>query len=136
MAEALELQEADGFRIGAYLRAAEIISDLPQSAANMMREGANFDDLPGIGEDLADKIREIIETGRLRALDEVEARSPSTLTILTALPGLGPKRVHALHEKLGIATLADLARAIASHKIRRLSGFRLGSPLFYRFESP
>ncbi len=89
----------------------------------MLRAGADFEDLPGIGEDLAGKMREIIETGHLKALEAVEARTPSTLATLTAVPGLGPKRVHALYEKLGIKTLDGLSRAAAAHKIQALSGF-------------
>jgi DNA polymerase (family 10) len=80
-------------------------------------------ELPGIGEDLSAKIREIVATGRLKLLEEVETRTPSTLAALTALPGLGPKRVHVLHEKLGITTLDQLARAAEAHKVRSLPGF-------------
>jgi DNA polymerase (family 10) len=123
LADLLEIEGANPFRIRAYRRAAEVIEDLPKNAADMLRAGADFEELPGIGEDLAGKMREIIETGRLKALEAVEARTPSTLTTLTAVPGLGPKRVHALHEKLGIATLDGLAHAAAAHKIRKLSGF-------------
>ncbi|HMN38412.1 MAG TPA: DNA polymerase/3'-5' exonuclease PolX [Hyphomicrobium sp.] len=123
LADLLEIEGANPFRVRAYRRAAEVIVDLPKSATDMLRAGEDFEELPGIGEDLAGKIREIIKTGRLKALEEVEARTPSTLASLTTIPGLGPKRVHALHEKLGVATLAGLARAAGAHKIRRLRGF-------------
>jgi DNA polymerase (family 10) len=79
--------------------------------------------LPGIGNDLASKIAEIAGTGHLKALDEVEARTPSTLAMLTAIPGLGPKRVHVLHEALGVNTIEDLSRAAKAHKIRDLPRF-------------
>jgi DNA polymerase (family 10) len=123
LAELLEIEGANTFRIRAYRRAAEIIEDLPKNAADMLRAGADFEELPGIGEDLAGKMREIIETGHLKALEEVEARTPSTLTALTSVPGLGPKRIHALYEELGIKTLDGLSRAAAAHKIQTLRGF-------------
>lgn len=123
LAELLEIEGANPFRIRAYRRAAEIIEDLPKNAADMLRAGADFEELPGIGEDLAGKIQEIIGTGHLKALEEVEARTPSTLTALTSVPGLGPKRIHALYEELGIKTLDGLSRAAAAHKIQTLRGF-------------
>ena len=123
LADLLEIEGANPFRIRAYRRAAEVVEDLPKNAADMLRAGADFEELPGIGEDLAGKMREIIETGHLKALEEVEARTPSTLTALTAVPGLGPKRIHTLYEKLGIKTLDGLSRAAAAHKIQTLRGF-------------
>ncbi|MGE5267896.1 MAG: helix-hairpin-helix domain-containing protein, partial [Deltaproteobacteria bacterium] len=123
LADLLEIEGANPFRIRAYRRAAEVIEDLPKNAADMLRAGADFEELPSIGEDLAGKMREIIETGHLKALAEVEARTPSTLTALTSVPGLGPKRIHTLYEKLGIKTLDGLSRAAAAHKIQTLRGF-------------
>ena len=79
LADLLEIEDANPFRIRAYRRAAEVIEDLPKNAADMLRAGADFEDLPGIGEDLAGKMRENIETGHLKALEAVEARTPSTL---------------------------------------------------------
>ena len=77
----------------------------------MVDEGKTLVGLPGIGKDLAGKIAELVNTGRLGALTEIEARTPTTLTALTTVPGLGPKRVHRLHEAFGIKTLKDLERA-------------------------
>ena len=123
VADLLEIEGANPFRIRAYRRAAQTIEDLPQSAATMVAEGKTLVGLPGIGKDLAGKITEIIKTGRLGALAEIEARTPTTLAVLTTIPGLGPKRVHRLHEALGIKTLKDLERAAKKHKIRELRGF-------------
>lgn len=123
LADLLEIDNANPFRIRAYRRAAQTIEDLPKSAAEMVASGEDLSELPGIGKDLAGKIAEIVETGRLGMLEEVEARTPSTLTELTALPGLGPKRVHALYERLGIKTLDQLARAAKAHKVCTLAGF-------------
>jgi DNA polymerase (family X) len=123
VADLLEIEGANPFRIRAYRRAALTIEDLPQSAAKMVAEGKTLVGLPGIGKDLAGKIAEIVKTGRLGALTEIEARTPTTLTALTTVPGLGPKRVHRLHEAFGIKTLQDLERAARAHKIRELRGF-------------
>jgi DNA polymerase (family X) len=123
VADLLEIEGANPFRIRAYRRAALTIEDLPQSAAKMVADGKTLVGLPGIGKDLAGKITEIINTGRLGALAEIETRTPTTLAALTAIPGLGPKRVHRLHEAFGIKTIKDLERAARKHKIRELRGF-------------
>ena len=123
LADLLEIEGANPFRIRAYRNAAHTIDDLPRSAASMMAAGEDLAELPGIGEDLASKIEEIAATGRLNTLEEVEARTPSTLAALTSIPGLGPKRVHRLHEALGITSIEGLARAAKEHKIRGLPRF-------------
>ena len=123
VADLLEIEGANPFRIRAYRRAAQTVEDLPQSAAKIVADGKTLVGLPGIGKDLAGKIAEIVKTGRLGALAEIEARTPTTLAALTTIPGLGPKRVHRLHEAFGIKTLKDLERAARQHKIRELQGF-------------
>jgi DNA polymerase (family 10) len=123
MAELLEIEGANPFRVRAYRRAASTIEDLPSSVAAMVAESKDLDALPGIGEDLAAKIEEIVETGHLRALEEVEARTPSTLAALTSIPGLGPKRVHELHEALGVRTIEDLLAVAKAGRIRDLPRF-------------
>jgi DNA polymerase (family X) len=123
VADLLEIEGANPFRIRAYRRAAQTVEDLPQSAAKMIADGKTLVGLPGIGKDLAGKITEILNTGRLGALAEIEARTPTTLAVLTTIPGLGPRRVHRLHEAFGIKTLKDLERAARKHRIRELRGF-------------
>ena len=123
LADLLEIEGANPFRVRAYRNAAQTIEDLPRGVAGMIAAGEDLSVLPGIGGDLAGKIEEIAATGRLKALEEVEARTPSTLAALTAIPGLGPKRVHTLYEALGIATVEELARAAREHKIRNLPRF-------------
>ncbi|HEX5380045.1 MAG TPA: DNA polymerase/3'-5' exonuclease PolX [Phenylobacterium sp.] len=123
MAELLEIEGANPFRVRAYRRAAATIEDLPEPVADLIARGGDLDDLPGIGEDLAGKIKEICETGRLTALEEVEARTPSALAALAAVPGLGPKRVQALHERLGVNSVADLLKAAQEGRVRGLPRF-------------
>jgi DNA polymerase (family 10) len=123
LADLLEIEDANPFRVRAYRRAAMTILDLPQSVSAMIAAGEDLTELPGIGEDLADKIEEIVRTGQLKMLRQVEARTPSSLASLTAVPGLGPKRVRLLHERLGISTLKQLAEAAAAGRIRALPRF-------------
>lgn len=123
MAELLEIEDASPFRVRAYRRAAQTLQDLGEPASSLLTRGEDLDELPGIGEDLAGKIAEICQTGRLKALEELEARTPATLAVLTAIPGLGPKRARVLHDRLGVDTVEDLARAAAAGKVRTLPRF-------------
>lgn len=123
MAELLEIEGANPFRVRAYRRAAATIEDLPQPVADLVAAGADLDELPGVGEDLASKIKEICATGMLQALAEVEARTPSALAALAAVPGLGPKRVKILHDALGVTCVDDLVRAAEAGQVKRLPRF-------------
>jgi DNA polymerase (family 10) len=123
MAELLEIDDANPFRVRAYRRAAATLQDLGEPVAALLARGQDLDDLPGIGDDLAGKIAEICQSGRLRALDELEARTPSGLAKLAAIPGLGPKRIKALHDRLGVETVEDLTEAATAGKVRALPRF-------------
>lgn len=119
----LEIEGANAFRVRAYRTAARTLRNLTQSVSGLLRDGKDLSELPGIGKDLAGKIREMVETGRLALLADLERRMPGELAQLVALPGLGPKRVKLLHARLKIATVEDLRRAAAAGKVRRLPGF-------------
>ncbi|HWA60849.1 MAG TPA: DNA polymerase/3'-5' exonuclease PolX [Caulobacteraceae bacterium] len=123
LADLLEIEEANRFRVRAYRRAAATLEELPESVETLVRQGRDLTELPGVGEDLAGKIREIVETGRCRMLDEVEARTPSSLAALTSIPGLGPKRVQTLFRTLGVRTLEQLAAAAKAGRLRDLPRF-------------
>lgn len=123
LADLLEIEGANPFRVRAYRNAARTIENLPHNVEAMVREGADLSELPGIGEDLAGKIKEIVETGRLSLLEEVKSRIPGALAELVAIPGLGPKRVKVLYDALGIQDIEGLARAAKAGKLRNLPGF-------------
>lgn len=123
LADLLEIEGANTFRVRAYRNAARVIEDQPTSMASMVAEGADLSELPGIGEDLAAKIAEIVGTGRLGALEDIMHRTPRTLTDLLDLPGLGPKRVRTLYQKLRIRSLDDLRQAAQRGKVQALAGF-------------
>lgn len=123
LADLLEIEDANSFRVRAYRNAARTIANLGQSIAGLVETGKDLSELPGIGEAIAEKIATIVRTGRLPQLEEVEARTPGTLADLMKIDGLGPKRVKALYRQLNIRSFEDLARAARSGKIRGLDGF-------------
>ena len=122
-AELLEIKGDNPFRTRAYRRAARVIESLPKSAEGMLRAGNNLSELPGIGKDLAGKIAAIVATGKFDLLESLKRELPGGLSELTAIPGLGPKRVKLLIEKLGVRSVEDLRRAAKSGGLRALRGF-------------
>src|SRR5690348_11778180 len=111
-ADLLDLQGENPFRVRAYRRAARVIEGLPQSVFSMLKGGRDLSELPGIGKDLAGKIAEIEKTGHFELLDSLKKTLPGDIGEMTALPGLGPKRVKLLYDKLKVRTLDDLRRAV------------------------
>jgi DNA polymerase (family X) len=123
VADLLEIEGANEFRIRAYRNAVRTISTLSGDVAEMVEQGEDLTELEGIGEDLAAKIAEIVETGGLQQLQELEQRTPAALVKMLNIAGLGPKRVQAIYEHLGITTLEELRQAGEEGKIRELEGF-------------
>jgi DNA polymerase (family 10) len=123
IAELLEIDEANPFRIRAYRNAARTIDALPHKLSKMVAEGEDLTELPGIGEKLAQKIEEIVKTGGLKAFESLKQRIPPELEALLEIPGLGPKRVHDLFTKLRIRSLSDLQKALEAGKVQALEGF-------------
>ncbi|HEY4697022.1 MAG TPA: DNA polymerase/3'-5' exonuclease PolX [Gallionella sp.] len=123
IADLLEIQGANTFRIRAYRNAARILGDLPQEARVLVDRGDNLTRLPGIGSDLAGKIEEIITSGHCSLLDRLHRELPPAITELLKIPGLGPKRVKALYHDLDVQTVEQLHRAAQDGRIRALHGF-------------
>ena len=123
IADLLDLDEANEFRVRAYRNAARTLGQLSQPVADMIEEGEDLSELPDIGEDLAGKIEEIVETGTLPLLEELEEKIDPAMAELMDVPGLGPKRVRALHDELGVTTRADLKSAAEEGRIRTVEGF-------------
>jgi DNA polymerase (family 10) len=122
-AELLEIEGANPFRVRAYRRAARTIEALPQSVASLIAAGKDLSELPGIGKDLAGKIAGIVASGRFDTLESLKRRLPGDLGAIAALPGLGPKRVKLLYDRLHIRTLEDLRRAARAGRLSELRGF-------------
>jgi len=123
MADLLEIEEANPFRVRAYRNAARSVSTLGTELSELVARGEDLTRLPAIGKDLAAKIREMVESGHVAALDKLHHEVPASLEALLQIPGLGPKRVKALYHELGITTLAQLQRAATEGRLRALPGF-------------
>ena len=123
IADLLEIENANPFRVRAYRNAARQVEGMGVPVADMVAKGEDLTELPGIGDDLAAKIREMVETGKCRFLEKLRRKTPPTITELLKIPGLGPKRVRALYHELDVQTLEQLARAARDGRIRELPGF-------------
>lgn len=123
IADLLELQEDNPFRIRAYRRAARTILELGSDVKDYLESGGDLTELPGIGKDLAGKIREISDTGSVELLRKLRQQVPPGMPELLQLTGLGPKRIRKLHQELGISSLEDLSGAIREGKVRNIPGF-------------
>ena len=122
-ADLLEIKGENQFRVRAYHRAARTIEGLPQSVRNLLSAEKDLTELPGIGKDLAGKIADIVKTGHFKLLEQLKKILPGQLGDMAALPGLGPKRVKLLYDKLKVRTLDDLRRAIKTGRVHELRGF-------------
>ena len=122
VADMLDMQGVE-FKPRAYRRAARTIESLAEPIEKVYTKG-KLEDLPGVGEAIAKKIGEIIETGSLKYRDELKAKTPVDLEGILAVEGIGPKTAGLLFKRLGIRSLDDLERAAKDHKIREIK--RLG----------
>ena len=123
MADLLEIEEANPFRVRAYRNAARTIRGLSRELGQLIAEGKDLTDLPGIGKDLAAKINEILETGTSIALEKLHKEVPVSVEDLLKIPGLGSKRVKHLYHEMGIQNLDQLETAAGSGKLRTYPGF-------------
>ena len=123
LADLLEIQDANPFRVRAYRNAATTIRDQGRNIVDMLNKGEDLSLLPNIGTDLAGKIREIAETGHLALLDEIGEEIPEALVGFTAIPGIGPKRARALFDALNLRSLDELKTAAETGKISEVNGF-------------
>lgn len=123
VADILDIQGANQFRIRAYRNAARKIRNLSRSVEDMVNEGEDLTEIEGVGKDLAEKLEEMARTGKLEQLEELKQDFPEALTTLLKIEGLGPERVGDLHQKLGIKTTGDLEKALEEGKVQELHGF-------------
>lgn len=123
IADLLEIEGANPFRVRAYRFAARTIRDLSREVAEMVAKGEDLTSLPGIGEDLAGKIKDIVATGTTALLEKHRKTVPATVTELLRIPGLGPKRVRILSQGLNIRSLSELQNAAREGRVRALPGF-------------
>jgi DNA polymerase (family 10) len=124
VANLLEISEANPFKVRAYRNAARTVRDHPEPLAELVRAGGfDLTELPSVGEGIASEIEALVATGDMPQRQELIKKLPAGLLDLLRIPGLGPKRVKLLHQKLKVKTAADLAQAIEAGKVAKLAGF-------------
>lgn len=123
IADVLELKGENRFRINSYRKAARIIGDLTEDIEETART-EKLKDIPGIGEGMAERIIEYINTGRMSTYDEVMKDVSEETVTLMQIPGLGPKTVAMLNKKLGITGLNDLEKALKEGRLKGLPGIK------------
>ncbi len=123
IADLLEIEGDNPFRIRAYRNGARTLRELGRDIRTLVEGGEDITRLAGIGKNLAAKIHEILDTGRCRTLEKLRRQLPADLTELLKLPGLGPKRVHALFHELDIHNHEQLERAARDGLVQQLPGF-------------
>jgi len=119
----LEIKGENRFRIRSYRDAARVISDMSEDIGSLVDDEGKLQDIPGIGESIAEKIREIIKTGKLKQLEKLKKEIPESLLEVMALEQMGPERTKVLYEKLGVESIEDLKKAVQEGKIEDISGF-------------
>ncbi len=122
VAALLEIKGDNPYRIRAYQRAAQNIEALTVDVEELAARG-KLERIPGIGKDLAQKIKEILETGTLQKYEELKREIPPELLKFLEIPGFGPKKAKIVYEKLGIKTIEELEKACLEHRLARLPGF-------------
>jgi DNA polymerase (family 10) len=120
IADLLEIKNDNPFKIRAYRNGADIVANHPHDLASLDADGLR--EIPGIGKDLAARIREIVDTGGAEYHRELLAEFPPTILDLLHLQGVGPKTVATLYSQLAVRTLEDLERAATDGRIRALRG--------------
>ena len=123
LATMLEIDGANPFRVRAYREGARVVESHGEPVEALAGEEGALEALPGIGKDLAQKIRDVVKTGTTDLYEEMRKKIPVEVVALTELQGLGPKRVKTLFETLGVKDRAGLEAAARAGQLRELPGF-------------
>jgi DNA polymerase (family 10) len=121
MADILEFKGENPFKISAYRKASRIIGDLTQDIAEIAEKG-KLKDVPGIGEGMAKKIAEYLNTGKISKFEEVKKGVSDELIAIMDIPGMGPKTLSLLHKEKGIGNLSQLEKAVENGSLIGLPG--------------
>src|SRR4029078_9697445 len=127
LADILELEGQESFRVLAYRRAAARVRETSGPVARLALDGV-AKDLPGIGKTIEEKIVQIVDDGEIHALTKHKALVPAGGVRFPKLPGLGPKTARKIWQTLGVTTFPELERAAEQQQLRTLPGIggRLG----------
>lgn len=131
VADILEIQEDNPFKVNAYRKAARSIYHLPERLEDVWKEG-RLRDIPGVGKAIQAKVEEILATGRLEYHQRLLEEVPRGVVEMLKIPGLGPGSVRTIYKHLGITTFAELKEAARERKIRELPG--LGAKTEYNIK--
>ena len=123
LADLLEIQGANPFRIRAYRNAARTISSTSESLSDLVIEKQDLTQFAGIGKDLAKQIEEITTKGQHSALEELRKQIPGGVLDMLRIPGVGPKKVSVFFNELGLKSLEDLKAACEAGRLSKLKGF-------------
>ncbi len=123
IADLLELKGENPFRIRAYRRAALNLRNMTQDLEGMVTSGT-LEEIPGIGKDLAEKIQEIVSTGRLQFLEKLKAQVPGELSTLMTVPGIGPKTAKLVYDRFKVKSIEQLEQLVKAGKLKGLPGFQ------------
>lgn len=121
MADLMEIAGENPFRVRSFRNAALTIENLAENVASLLERG-ELQHVPGVGEGIVRRIREILETGTLKELQELEQRVPPGLLEVMRIEGVGPKTAKLLHDRLGVDDVSDLEQVAKAGKIRELHG--------------
>jgi DNA polymerase (family 10) len=121
LAKLMDIHSENSFKSKSYASAAFAIEKLPQQIAHLPKE--KIFQIKGIGESVGNKVMEVIETGELKQLKEIIAKTPEGVLEMMNIKGLGPKKIHTIWKELNIDTIADLREACVTNKIAEQKGF-------------
>lgn len=123
LADLMEFQGANAFRLRAYRNGARVIREMPDSIGKFLENGEDLVQFDGIGKGVAAKCRELVETGKLEQLETILDEVPRTVLDLLNVPKLGPKKAAAVFNELGISNLEQLKTACIDGQVQQLTGF-------------
>ncbi len=126
IADILELQGESKFRFLSYRRAGEVLQEYPRPLADAAADNT-LEDIPGVGEAIAAKIRQALETGEIPFYEKLKTQVPLGLVDIMNINGVGPKKAKLFWDQLGIITLPDLQKAAEASKLRDLAGMGVKS---------
>jgi len=118
----LEIKGENPFKVRAYFSGSRTLQTLEEDLGTVIEEG-RLGDIPGIGKALTEKIETLFTIGELEFLDKLKASVPDGLLELLEVPGLGGKKINALHQKLGIDSIESLTQACNDGRVAELKGF-------------
>lgn len=123
LADLLEIQEANPFRVRAYRNAARKIQSTAESMSALLEDGGDLTEFDGIGKDLARQIEQIVQTGQHEQLSELKKQIPSGVIDMLRIPGVGPKKVAVFFNELNLQSMEELKQAATEGRLSELKGF-------------